>query len=837
MPRYPHPSLPAINPDGHFGFWFTDERGQPAYEYTNEQATDPLAETFTTQGPSRLHWHQLGNQRLTAVARNSGEVVCLESSRGLMWLNRVSRRRRCPGGGIALVTGEQGLWSDLHETGGVAQGDRRVFGEGYFLKQKERHGLRLTHTLFAPFGDDPALISHLVLTNTTPRKKTFRVFLFHGVNLHYMTAHGVYATATRTHYLHGAGGALLNPLMQSAVRLLPLVDAEEQRHQFAARFRFEARLEGGLLWMAPHTTQPAPPRQMSAEANHYPSPLFLAPLQNDEALCFTEARHWVTAKGRFVSSPPAEKTVAASPAFPCLCVGHEITLAPGASRELAFVFGYAEEPQAREMVKRFQKQHPQPGLLKTLARNWGRNSVDFQSGQKENWLRRETRWHGYHTQSAALYDTYYENHYLLQGGPYEFLHGFRGAVRDLAMFAVALVYVNPALAREVLAYNFRLMSPQGRLMYAAMNFGQATGAGAHENPSDLSLFLLWALTEYVFVTGDWAFLNETSPFFPRQSGKATHLQKALLALRHFHDCIGLGEHGLVRASDGDWSDGISFLVKNRRVFLEKGESCFVSAMALYVLPRVAALLRHENPTAAAKASQTAGGLKKALMKCFNGQWFYRGYDGAGAPIGEKEIFLEHHVWLLISRALPRPVALKVVQAIREKLDDPQPFGQRLVWPYLPSWMNLFAPGSDVNGGVWCAINYLLCWGYAHYDKDLAWRAYVKNSMAMKATLDPHLWYGIFSGPDSVNASDAERPGEAFFHLPTPGTDFAVMNVNRHAMPLLALFKMAGLEPGPRGLPTPRPLLPHRTFSLKTPMLSLKVQQGLVQDWRWRGGLV
>src|SRR5450631_128017 len=61
---------------GHFGDWITDQFGLPAYRYTCDQLTDPHAQTPTHKGflASTDHLHEVGNDRLVAVASNFGYV-------------------------------------------------------------------------------------------------------------------------------------------------------------------------------------------------------------------------------------------------------------------------------------------------------------------------------------------------------------------------------------------------------------------------------------------------------------------------------------------------------------------------------------------------------------------------------------------------------------------------------------------------------------------------------------------------------------------------------------------------------------------------------------------
>ena len=68
-----------------FGAWIEDEFGLPAFQYTCNQTTDPRAVTQVQPGvltPTE-HVHQVGNDRITALASNYGHV-------------RVRQDERCP---------------------------------------------------------------------------------------------------------------------------------------------------------------------------------------------------------------------------------------------------------------------------------------------------------------------------------------------------------------------------------------------------------------------------------------------------------------------------------------------------------------------------------------------------------------------------------------------------------------------------------------------------------------------------------------------------------------------------------------------------------------------
>jgi len=76
---------------GVFGRWVLDDNDLPAYEYEMNQYTDNAATYPVSRGAFRRdHWHQIGNDRITALASNDGTVQFYIADRGGMFLNRVN---------------------------------------------------------------------------------------------------------------------------------------------------------------------------------------------------------------------------------------------------------------------------------------------------------------------------------------------------------------------------------------------------------------------------------------------------------------------------------------------------------------------------------------------------------------------------------------------------------------------------------------------------------------------------------------------------------------------------------------------------------------------------
>jgi hypothetical protein len=286
--------------------------------------------------------------------------------------------------------------------------------------------------------------------------------------------------------------------------------------------------------------------------------------------------------------------------------------------------------------------------------------------------------------------------------------------------------------------------------------------------------------------------------------------------------------------DGDWSDDVvlknvfpSGVLSSPKALLispgqtvEKGESVLNSQMALYILPRIAALLASEqSPECRALGEEMEAVLKTLIPRLTAGtkkQWqedhgFYaravlRDWFGGKQVLHKDRLDLEGQVWAFISE-FDDPVRLETLKkTIYEKCDAPSPIGAVLA-----------------SNQIWPAVSQMLTWGYTHIDSELAWRSFVKHTFATKAEIYGRRWLNIWTGPDGINGPCTVDPGGTYETPPvTPMTDFPAMNNNQHAMALLALLRVCGIEPTKAGdglRITPK--IPER-YTLDLPLIKLEV---------------
>ena len=90
---------------GYFGEWIEDEFGLPAFHYTCDQINDKRAVTVVNPGvlSSTEHIHQVGNDRILAIASNYGHVRVRQDEGAPKFLNDYAPERGCFGGGFGYL--------------------------------------------------------------------------------------------------------------------------------------------------------------------------------------------------------------------------------------------------------------------------------------------------------------------------------------------------------------------------------------------------------------------------------------------------------------------------------------------------------------------------------------------------------------------------------------------------------------------------------------------------------------------------------------------------------------------------------------------------------------
>ena len=787
---------PCSTGSGSFGRWIVDADGLPAYEYGLDENADARAAWSNTEKLDRRdHLSSFGNGRITALASNDGYLEVTDQDRGLEYLNKFDEAKGHYAGGFSYVD-DGTVWSTAYKWRPAGATVTRQFGIGYARTITRHRGLAITRTKFAPDGALPLVADEVLLENETDQKKTFSHYEYWDVARRPMETAWIVSG---------------DPLSSVPQTVRDQRDARNAMFQEVPSWD-DAKFFRGLRRAYVGTT-PAPAPEAPSAVDYYPTDPFLALLIGSADDAFTDraaffgkggpkAPDAITAhrKGDFGK----RTAVSGAGQENVLVIRTDVTLPAHGQQLLRFGFGYARHGEAFNVEAEW---HDPNCDMRKEARERRLPHLAYFVNDRTPWLQREMAWHTARLEDSAVHRDYWDKTVVPQGSAYLYLHGADGALRDLGLFAMPLVYTHRDYARQELDAMMGMQRASDHAFsYAFQGHGMLDDAlGVHAKPSDQDLFFLLALTEYVNATGDVYYLDAFNPYWPKEAlPDATTADHVRATVRHFFDDVGTGPHGLVRVGDGDWSDGIVFQAPDRALAIEKGESIPNTQMAIAVLPRVAALLDGIDDPLAGEIRTKVGQLKDALTKTWTGSFYGRAYFGDDRLFHGDSIDLEAQVWALVANAFPDDGARqKLVDAIGKQLDDPSPIGATL------------GPG----GQVWPAISGLLTWGYASTDPDRAWEHFARNTLAAHAQKWPNLWYGIWSGPDGLQ-TQGDHAGETWFSPATPMVDFPVLNNNAHAMPLLALVRMLGVDTAPKGLALEPHLLGH-DLTLRTELFELR----------------
>jgi len=810
---------------GHFGRWERDPHGLPAYRYTCNQLTDPravLPVDKAWRSPTD-HMHQVGNDRLVAVVSNYGYVQVRQDEGSPKFLNDYCPEQDRYGGGIGFLADDNGFVLSTYYTG-TADSFDRVLGMGYLQKRVTAHHYVVDQVIFAPYGDDPVLISQVTVTNQSNQTVRPRWVEYWGCQNYQFS----YRSLMESGVLGGA----------------PI--AVERRRDFSARFSHRFRkLEGGkglletqtFLGRTPEEEQAWQQTQASLKAK--PTGFFggprppLAPGTSMEDLSPPAtflvslddlAGGYATDAKRFFHSgiehplgmtAPLDNDLRAQGPESAFFLERQFVLKTGESCTLYFLYGYL--PQGFSVDGLIAKYAAEPASLWSRScAQWKANDPLFRT-QAHPWVEREALWSSYYLRSGLTYDSFFREHILSQGAGYQYLAGLQGAARDPLQHVLPFVFTDPQIVRAILRYTLKEIRADGSIPYGIVGHGVPMPCVYH--PSDLQLWLLWVASEYVLATRDGEFLHERVPLYPRQEARPddpTVLDFLSRSFTHLTSVIGVGKHGLLRLFNGDWNDSIVYThltPEQASQVVQVGESVLNAAMAAYVFDYYARMLDSiERREWADQARTKAKAQREAVQAQWYGRWYRRAWlSGELGWVGEKQMWLAPQPWALIGGCVPPEKIATLVAAVDELARRPSPIGALLQSQPDPTMKD--EPGTGTNGGIFAAINGTLVWALSLVNGEMAWDEWKKNTLAQHAEIYPNMWFGIWSGPDAYHSVLSKQPGGT-------GPDFPVLNMHSHAWPLYSAVKLLGTEFHQDGVRF-KPGIPLDEYEFNAPLLGFK----------------
>ena len=817
---------------GYFGQWLEDEFGLPAFHYTCDQINDPKAVTQVNPGvlSSTEHIHQVGNDRIVAIASNDGHVRVRQDEGAPKFLNDFAPGRGQFAGGFGYLTdGKSGL-STYYS--GTAKSFERTFGIGYFRKKVARADYAIDQIIFAPFGDDPALVSQVTITNHGTSDANLRWVEYWGCRLYQFSFRG---------FMQGFGGRSMHELRRDFAtrfehQFKKLDDGSGllERKEFLGRDPADQRAFQAMvafLEKSPNSFLTPPdknPPKLADFDDLNPPPTFLVSLDAPADGMTTNGKNFFGTGG--VNNPDGlghalDGDLSKTGPESALLLERRFTLKPGESRTLTFLYGYLPSGFDLDSLATKYRRSAQTALAES-SQQWKKSGLHF-STESEPWVGREVTWNHYYLRSGLTYDNFFHQHILSQASIYQYVMGFQGAARDPLQHVLPFLFSDPEMVKEVLRYTLKEVRPDGSIPYGIVGHGMPMPTTS-DNSSDMPMWLLWVVSEYVLATRDAGFLDsEIVPVYGQQE-RATVRVLLARCYKHLIEDVKTGEHGLMRMLHDDWNDGLVpgwVPQSSLQETVEKSESVLNSAMAAYVFDYYALLLSYagDNERTVSLIRRKAEEHRSAVQKLWTGEWFPRAWLGPTQGwLGESGMWIEPQPWAILGRIASEGQTPILVKAIDEQLRRPSPIGAVQINDSPDRISNgvwKTEPGTSIAGGVWPSLNQTLIWALAGVDGAMAWDEWKKNSFARHAEVYPQIWYGTWSGPDVLNSASSKKPGETTGGAPFGWTDFPVLNMHTHACPLYSLAKLLGLEFTEAGMVL-APRLPLSSFRFDSPLLGL-----------------
>ncbi len=535
------------------------------------------------------------------------------------------------------------------------------------------------------------------------------------------------------------------------------VTADTQRSAPGVRrARYEATVtvhKGGKLALSRNRFRPQ--RMRLDDARHQASPDDIAPMH-----LFMAA-----------AAPAGVSSPASGPQSGGLLAQARGTLAPGQSVSFDIAIGLVTEgmeqasSQVRELFKGARRDNGGEGLFQ---HEW-RAALPDLSGEANALLRREALWNAHCLEAMATWNAYFGETFVPQGQVYSYQDGENISNRDHAQAVLPLAYTNPALAKSTLRYMFKHTTPTGEIRRG--NSGVGHSAPNIYKESDEQLYAFMAAGEYLRVTGDHALLDEAITYYPMESGRRDTVLGMLK--RHFvylRDEIGVGEHGLIKMLNSDWSDSFFHTVPVNAV-AHSAESHMNSAMALAVVPPLLDALKAARRGAAADLIAQLGAWTDDLQRAFladlgERDFAARAYMGGSVgssgehkgQFGMDTVCIEAQGFMLQMTGLPASRKARMYARIKPALLEKTGFRvhEKPIFG---------GKGEGEDGAIWAALEHQLVKGVISFDKAEAERLLERMSFASRAAAYPDYWLGQWTRFDGTQSSLSAREGLLNYWFP------------------------------------------------------------------------
>ena len=395
------------------------------------------------------------------------------------------------------------------------------------------------------------------------------------------------------------------------------------------------------------------------------------------------------------------------------CLGHNIKLKPGETKEFTVCLGQVEGlPNVKKIINKYRKVSQAKKELERTKAIWKKriganitvNTPDKDFNLLVNiWLK---------------YQVYICNFWSRSPSYYHEGSGGRG-YRDSCQDSEAIVSINPQITRQRILKLASLIRRDGT---SASGWSDTQGPHQFRPNRDHQIWLTSTVSAYVKESGDKEILEEYAPYLKDKwingwhtdhnfegssttDGEGTlfeHLEKNLEFT--FND---VGDRGLPLIGHADWNDAIDaagIKLKGQSVWLAQAlvrSLKLLAELALYIgKEKKASELLHKAKTMTERINEVA----------WDGSWYVRGFTDEGLVYGSKankegKIFLNTQSWALMAGVPDNKQRRKIVESVKKYFD--RKHGLALFYPAYSKFrpelgrISMFAEGTKENAAVFC----------------------------------------------------------------------------------------------------------------------------------------
>jgi cellobiose phosphorylase len=319
---------------------------------------------------------------------------------------------------------------------------------------------------------------------------------------------------------------------------------------------------------------------------------------------------------------------------PCAALHVKFDLLDGAEKEIIFQIGNEKNThEANALIQNFLNKDIVMQSLHEVKEYWKEviNAVQVNTPDKAlNLL--ANGWLVYQTMACRMFA---RSGFYQSGGAF----GFRDQLQDV----LALLHTKPSMARGQILLSASRQFTEGDVQHW---WHPPEGRGVRTRCSDDMLWLPFAVSRYITVTGDEEILKESVGFLESRtlhegedslydlpvslSMTGSLYEHCLRAIKH---SLRFGEHGLPLIGAGDWNDGMD-QVGNKG----KGESIWLGFFLYDILIKFADVAVKNGDVAFAETCKKEAATLQSNIETsgWDGEWYRRAYFDDGTPLGSKE---------------------------------------------------------------------------------------------------------------------------------------------------------------------------------------------------------